>query len=95
MQVIIHDIGALLLVLAVIVVGVTFYFVVSAPFSEHASFYTGPLWPLVTVLQTVFGVVDESFYACWLSIAMLLFFLFFVVLIMHACLLAQHMTYNI
>ncbi len=86
-----QDMAPFLILLAVVILGWMFFFVICDPFSSAFGYNDanlGPLWPVATVLLTSMGnpisTVGSGDFDSWPALAMLCFFLFFVFIILCA-----------
>ena len=85
-QVIMQDIASFLVVISVIMLGSTFFFVINSPsiasalFGYHGVF--GPLWPLMTVFELTLGQFEVANITTWPAVLGLIVFVFMVVIVL-------------
>ena len=84
-----QDMAPFLILLAVVILGWMFFFVICDPFSSAFGYNDanlGPLWPVATMLLASMGnpidVLGTDDFGTWPAILMLCGFLFFVVIIL-------------
>ena len=83
-QVIMQDMASFLVVISVIMLGSTFFFVINSPssalFGYHGVF--GPLWPLLTVFELTLGQFEVVNFTTWPAVLGLIVFVFMVVIVL-------------
>lgn len=81
------DIVPFMMILVIVLLSSTLYFMISLPSSEKFGYNAevgGALWPFVSVFQTILGSFDISDYPTGSSLTMFIVLVIFAVVIMYA-----------